>query len=144
MTIVKKRNEFPVFGDMMTNLFEDRFFEPIKKYAALNSPLANISTTEKAFIIQLASPGLSKEAFSIDLKNNNLIISVTPNKEEESDTAKNYTLREFNYGEYKRAFTLPKNADQQAITASYTDGILEIVINKKEDETELVKKIEIA
>ncbi len=142
MTLIKKRNEFPVFGDMMTNLFEERFFEPLKRHTAFHEPFANISMTEKAFIIQLASPGLSKEAFSIDLKNNTLIVSAT--KKENEEQSGNFSLREFNFTAFKRTFTLPKNADQQAITASYTDGILEIVINKKEDEAELVKKIEIA
>lgn len=142
MTLVKKRTEFPVFGDVMTNLFEDRFFEPMKRSILTNMPSVNISENEEAFTIQLAVPGFKKENFEIDLKNNRLIVSAEI-KEENEESKPNFTLREFNYSQFSRSFNLPKNADQSNIKASYTDGILEIVIAKKEQEKLIATKIEV-
>ena len=142
MTLVKKRTEFPVFGDVMTNLFEDRFFEPIKRSIFTHSPSVNIFENEVAFTIQLAVPGFKKENFEIDLKNNRLIVSAEI-KEENEELKPNFTLREFNYSQFSRSFNLPKNADQSNIKAGYTDGILEIVIAKKEQEKLITTKIEV-
>ena len=142
MTLVKKRTEFPVFGDVMTNLFEDRFFEPIKRSIVTHSPSVNIFENEVAFTIQLAVPGFKKENFEIDLKNNRLIVSAEI-KEENQELKPNFTLREFNYSQFSRSFNLPKNADQSNIKAGYTDGILEIVIAKKEQEKLITTKIEV-
>ena len=142
MTLVKKRTEFPVFGDVMTNLFEDRFFEPIKRSIVTHSHSVNIFENEVAFTIQLAVPGFKKENFEIDLKNNRLIVSAEI-KEENEELKPNFTLREFNYSQFSRSFNLPKNADQSNIKAGYTDGILEIVIAKKEQEKLITTKIEV-
>lgn len=142
MTLVQKRTELPVFGDVMTNLFEDRFFQPVKRNFTSTSPSVNLFENETAFTIQLAVPGFSKDQFKIDLKNNRLTVSAAV-QEEKEDVKPNYTLREFNYNEFTRLFNLPKSADQSSIAASYTDGILEIVIAKKEEEKLVSRQIEV-
>lgn len=144
MTIIKNRTELPVFGDMMANLFEDRFFEPIKRFAMQKTPSVNIFEDEASFTIQLASPGLKKEDFTIDLKNNLLSISAGESKKEVEETETKYAVREFNFTHFKRNFNLPKNTNPSEIKAQYTDGILEVVIGKKERESEILKKIEIS
>lgn len=143
MTLIKKRAEFPVFGDAMTNLFEDRFFEPIKRSLVMNSPSVNIFENETAFTIQMAAPGFKKEDFNIDLNNNRLTVSakIESNTEESKP---NFTLREFNYSSFSRSFNLPKNAEKHTIKASYTDGILEILLAKKEEEKVLTTKISVS
>jgi len=140
MTLVKKRSEFPVFGDVMTNLFEDRFFEPIKRSLVMNSPSVNIFENETAFTIQIAVPGFKKEDFNIDLNNNRLTVSAEVESDKE-ESKPNFTLREFNYSTFSRSFNLPKSAEQNNISATYTDGILEILLGKKEEEKLLTTKI---
>lgn len=143
MTLTKKRQELPVFGDMMMNLFDDRFFEPVRKFAPRKLPSVNIFENKEAFNIQLATPGMKKEDFKIDLKNNTLTIAANEKEESEKEEGK-YSIREFNYNTFKRAFTLPKNVDQSKIEARYTDGILEISIAKKEKEAAETKEITIS
>ena len=38
------------------------------------------------------------------------------------------------YGKFTRSFRLPENADEESIKASSKDGVLQLVINKKEAE----------
>ncbi len=142
MTLIKKRQELPVFGDMMANLFEDKFFEPTHRHNARNTPSVNIFEDKKDFTIQLAAPGMKKDDFKIDLKKNTLSISATKESKTEKKEEK-YSLREFNYNSFQRAFTLPKNADKEGITAQYHDGILEVKIGKKEKPVEKTKTISI-
>lgn len=142
MTLIKKRQELPVFGDMMANLFEDNFFQPIQKQKAKNTPSVNIFEDKKEFSIQLAAPGMNKEDFKIDLKKSSLEISAK-NEKKTKNTEEKYSLREFNFSSFSRTFTLPKNADKDGISAQYHDGILEVKIGKKENLEEKAKTISI-
>ena len=90
-------------------------------------------------------PGMKKEDFKISLDRNILTISSEQNSEtEEKNENGKYTRREFNYNAFSRSFTLPSQVvDAENIAASYTDGILKIVIPKKVKEENAVKTIEI-
>ncbi len=51
---------------------------------------------------------------------------------------------EFRYGSFRRSVALPANADEDAVTASYRDGMLTVRIGlKAEKKAELPKKVEI-
>jgi HSP20 family protein len=50
---------------------------------------------------------------------------------------------EFRYGSFSRTLPLPANADEDAVTASYRDGILTISIGLKTDEKGSARKIEV-
>jgi HSP20 family protein len=51
---------------------------------------------------------------------------------------------EFRYGSFSRSLALPVNADEDAVTASYSHGILTISVGLKTEEKAAAKKIEIA
>ena len=95
-------------------------------------PKVNIRETADAFIVEMAVPGLKKSDFQIELDNQVLSIS-TETKEEQENQEKNYTRREFGYASFKRSFTLPESVDEEKINASYSEGILNIHLPKKEE-----------
>lgn len=142
MTIIKKKQEFPVFGDVLSNLFEERFFEPLKQVNTRKTPAVNIFENETEFKIQLASPGMKKSDFDVDVTDSQLTISAEISSEK-NEQETNYSLREFNYSKFSRTFTLPKNCKTEEIGGQYTDGILEITIPKITDSAKGTKKIEI-
>ena len=61
-----------------------------------------------------------------------------------SDKIETKHRSEFRYGSFSRTIGLPAHADEDAITASYRDGILTISIGLKTEEKASAKKIEIA
>ncbi len=54
-------------------------------------------------------------------------------KEESENQTENYTRREFNQSAFTRIFTLPDSVDGERINAEYVDGMLKIMVPKKEE-----------
>jgi HSP20 family protein len=61
-----------------------------------------------------------------------------------SDKIERKHRSEFRYGSFSRTISLPVNADEDAVTASYGDGILEISVGLKTEQKASAKKIEVA
>jgi HSP20 family protein len=137
MKIMRWNNE-PNLYDFWNDFFaNDRSFPAYhKNYSA---PAANITEHEGEFQLELAVPGMNKEDFKIDVENNLLTISSEKEMQNE-EKDKNYTRREFVYGSFSRSFTLPKSVNSDSIEATYKNGILQIVLPKKEEEKVKVKK----
>lgn len=98
----------------------------------MSLPKVNIKETADAFMVEMAVPGLKKSDFHIDLDNQVLSIS-TEMKEESEHKEENYTRREFGYSSFKRNFNLPESVDDEKIDANYKEGILSILLPKKEE-----------
>ena len=118
-----------------------------RNFTAIGSriPSANIEETPKSFKIELAAPGLRKEDFNVELKNN--ILTIASEKEEsseEKDEEGRIRRKEFNFSSFQRSFTLPETANEEKIEATYKDGILHLEVAKKRtDSTKSAKKIDI-
>lgn len=95
-------------------------------------PAVNIKENEDSFEILLAAPGLNKEDFAIEVDENILKVSSEFKQNEEAKEEK-FSRREFNFSSFKRAFTLPETVNEDKIEASYVNGILQLVLPKKEE-----------
>jgi HSP20 family protein len=62
---------------------------------------------------------------------------------ERTDKTEGKHRSEFRYGSFTRSLMLPVNADEDAVTASYRDGILTISVGLKSEKKEPAKKIEV-
>jgi len=106
-------------------------------------PAVNIKEENDKFVLELAAPGMKKDDFKINLDNYQLtILAETKNEKKEKEDS--YTRREFVYNSFSRSFTLPKTIDIDKIKADYRNGILDIVLPKKEEEAKLTKQIKIS
>jgi len=130
----------------MDSLFDDFFYsEP--KYLLEDSnkkgsvitkdnyraPLFDISETDKEYKIALEIPGSKKEDIKVNINDNNLEIKVEHKKEDKKeDKEKGYYSYRKSYCGYYRSFTLPQNIDSNNIDAEYKEGVLQLVIPKKE------------
>ena len=92
--------------------------------------------------IEMDVPGFDKKDISIEANDGYLTITAEKNSEdEEKNENKNYIRRERVYGKVERSFYLG-DLDQDKINAEFKNGILNIVVPKKE-ETSNKKRIEI-
>ena len=96
----------------------------------LNLPKVNIYEDEKSYHIKTVMPGVDKKNVSLSLDNNTLIIFGTTNQENNEELT--LLKSEINFKDFKRRIALPKNSDQQSISANLINGVLEVVIKKKQ------------
>jgi HSP20 family protein len=119
----------PFLNDVFGSIINDTF---LNDKLVSRTPAVNIAETENEFHIELAAPGLKKEDFKINLDKNTLSVS-TEKKEEKVEEGKKISKREYNYNSFVRSFTLPETVDHSKIDAEYTDGILKLIVAKREE-----------
>ncbi|MBN1337871.1 MAG: Hsp20/alpha crystallin family protein, partial [Bacteroidales bacterium] len=83
------------------------------------------------FRLEVAAPGLSKEHFRIDLENDTLTLSSNLHQDLGKDEV--ILRREFCYNVFERSFVLPDSVDTGKIEASHDNGILRIILPKREE-----------
>ena len=144
MDLVKWRNTdlSPSFESFLEPYFSTPDFWP-SNGPRMNVPAVNVSETEKAFELDMAVPGKSKEDFDITVENDTLCISSESETSSETEE-KNFTRKEFSYSSFKRSFRLPENTKGDKIDAKYTDGVLHVIIPKASPTIKKSKTIKVA
>ena len=137
MTIVKRtgnlQNHFPALFDDFLN--RDIFNWGLSNFSDTNTtiPAVNIKETPDNYEVEVAAPGMKKKDFKVLLEGNTLTISSEMATQNEQTEEVRYTSREFSYQSFSRTFTLQKDVvDTEKIQAKYEDGVLQLLIPKKE------------
>ena len=130
--LVKKNLLWPTTSSVDDFLTENLFNLPGMSNGNFLVPKVNIRETDEDFQVELAAPGMKREDFNIELDNDNLIISSERSQNKE-DKDSNYARREFSYESFRRSFYLPNTVEADQIEAKYQDGLLRLVIPKKEE-----------
>ena len=137
-------------AERMPSVFDD-FFKPWNDIfdvgltgRIMNVPAVNITEQKDDYMVSLAAPGLKKEDFKIDLKNDYLTVS-SEKRDKKEETEKGKVVRsEFRYTSFQRSFAMPKEIDISAIKAAHKNGVLTIELPKKvEFKENLSRQIEI-
>ncbi|MEN0003588.1 MAG: Hsp20/alpha crystallin family protein [Bacteroidota bacterium] len=121
---------FPTINKLIDNILNEDFFHipSTNLQWAATLPAVNIRESDQAFTLEVAAPGLSKEAF--DLQVEEQVLTISAKSEGEHTNKANYIRKGFNYQNFKRSFRLPKGIDTAAINAKYEQGVLFIEIPK--------------
>ena len=91
-------------------------------------PAADILETEAGFELQLALPGVAKDAVTIDFQDGQLVVAGERKAPEAGENAPKFRRAETAYGSFRRAFRLPDTVNVKAIGAEMTDGILRVTL----------------
>jgi len=105
------------------------------------TPAVDISETEIELVVRAELPGLSQDNIELNLQDNVLTLKGKKHQEKKEDEEKFHRV-ERSYGTFSRSFTLPVNVNQEAVTATFKNGVLVITLPKAEEAT--LKKIEIS
>jgi HSP20 family protein len=140
----------PVFKTRnLPGLFDEFFDGNLRPNFAMDSiwkstPAVNIFETNEKFEIEIAAPGLDKEDFKIDLKDETLTVSSEKKDKKEEKERGKVVRSEFRYTSFQRSFSLPQEIDVKAINATHKNGILTIELPKRlEYKNNLFRQIEI-
>ena len=93
------------------------------------------------FLLSAELPGFRKEDIHLDVDNNRLTISAQHSNEQETKE-KNFVRRERSYGSYQRSFDISA-VRHEDIVADYKNGILEIMLPKREEAKPVSRRLEI-
>lgn len=121
--------------------FDDFFTRDLSEWGLQNFspsnttlPAVNVFETNDDFTVEMAAPGMDKNDFEIELDNEMLTISSVRENRHEEKEGERFTRREFSYQSFKRSFHLPKSVvDESKIKAEYNNGLLRVVIPKREE-----------
>ena len=121
----------------LPSIFNDFFndeWNPMRT-AMSAAPAINVKESDKAFEIEMAVPGMTKEDFKVHVNDKDqLVVSVEKkNEKKEEDKSSKFLRREFNYTRFEQALLLPENVDREAITAKVCSGVLHVVLPKLDD-----------
>jgi HSP20 family molecular chaperone IbpA len=90
---------------------------------------------DDTYVLRAEMPGIDPDKdVTVSVEDDTLTIR-GERREEEKD--KHH--REFHYGSFTRSITLPRGVKAEEITASYTDGVLEVRVPKAAEESSAVK-----
>ena len=152
MALIRWRNrnwpfrELDELREEMDRLFERAFGRTVPTQREVPmvrgwAPSVDMFEREDEVVVRTEIPGMSKEEINISALGNTLTIS-GERKAKEEIKEDNYYCCERAYGKFQRDITLPQVVDTKNVKASYKNGVLEIILPKKEEAKP--KKIEVA
>lgn len=136
---------FDPFKELRT--LEDRinqaFSTDLSKSVLSNfTPSVNTREGEFAYHIDVDLPGVKKEDISVKVENN--VLTLKGERKSQKEVKKeDYYKMESSFGSFMRSFTIPDNVDAENIHAENKDGVLEIVLPKKEQKNKSAKQIKV-
>ncbi len=103
-------------------------------------PAVNVNEMEDKFHLELVIPGFAKNEVSIEIDKD--LLSIASEMESKDETEKgNCTRREFTKSSFKRTFNIPETVNQEGIEADYKNGILTIILPKKDEALPQPKRV---
>lgn len=95
-------------------------------------PAVDISETDGEYKIDVEIPAVARENINVSVKDGVLTVAGERKVEKEADGKTHRVER--HTGRFCRSFRLPENVDEEGIAATSKDGVLYLVVAKKEKE----------
>jgi HSP20 family protein len=120
--------------DRMTRLIDETLSRIWKDEVVRGvwSPPVDILERGNEVVLKVDLPEVSQEEIDIRVEENTLIIQ-GERKFIKDTPDENYIQIERPYGTFRRAFNIPRLIEQGGIKASYKDGVLRIVLHRKQE-----------
>lgn len=94
-------------------------------------PALDVWETESEIVYALDLPGVAEENISVELDEGALTVSAERERTEEASDERFYRF-ERRFGTFSRTIGLPQGTTEDAIDASYENGVLEVHVRKPE------------
>lgn len=95
-------------------------------------PAVDVSETGDKITVKAEIPGMEAKDIDISMVGDTLTIK-GEKKAEHEEKEENYHLVERSYGSFSRAMKLPVAVDPEKVEATYKNGVLTVVLPKKEE-----------
>ena len=120
----------------MNKLFDYSLYQPeYSDTSILGSqwvPAIDIYDSKDSIKVKVDLAGLKKEDIDVSIQEN--VLTIKGEKKRSSEVKEDAYLRTERFtGTFHRSITLPTEVDQEKVQASFRDGVLELVLPKKEE-----------
>ena len=131
MSLIRWRRPvtLPTVMDEMDRMFDRYFRGPVlgapqgEPYDF--GPAIDVYETDTELVVKAELPGVTKDDIDLTLEDDRLLLKGESRHEEEVDE-EGYHRRELRCGTFRRLIALPAAVDQDAIQATFADGILTV------------------
>jgi HSP20 family protein len=124
------RNQLPSLFDFVDDLFNrDSFL-----LNTISSMKVDIIENDTGFVLKADLPGVKKEDINVNFKDGLLTIEVESKQEQQSQENEKILTMERSFSKKVRSFNFDKNVNEEAIKASYENGVLTLELPKKEQQ----------
>ena len=94
-------------------------------------PPVDVQETADAYMVDAELPGFDEKQIKVQVDGGKLTISSFRYEEKKDEKEGNYLIRERRNVSFNRSFTLPDNADPEAVSAVFKNGVLSLEIKKR-------------
>jgi len=106
------------------------------------APAVDLAETEKGYEVTAELPGMDEK--NIEVKFADGVLTIKGEKQEEKEEKKKgYYLHERSFGSFHRALQVPAGVDSDKIEASFSKGVLTVILPKTAEAQKAEKKIAI-
>lgn len=100
-----------------------------RSLSAMATPVVDIVEHDDNYVIEAEVPGMDESNIEITLSNDVLILK-GEKREEKEEKDRNHYLSERQYGAFERRFQIPTGVDRERIAATFSRGLLKLVLPK--------------
>ena len=126
-------SDFVSLRDAMDQLFQESFIRP-NGWSAMSGQVSmpvDLWETKDAYHLRADLPGMTPEDIEINVTGDTVSLS-GETKAATDVTSDGWLRQERRSGKFQRAFTLPVQIDSNAVTATFTNGVLDLILPKSE------------
>ena len=150
MSFLHFNKDFPIspteFQHEMNRLF-DRFWHGGINTAPLDgqdwAPPMDVLEEDARFVIRVEVPGLDSKDIELSVTDNALTLKGHKACERREGDERNYLQSERRFGSFLRTVRLPVEVDASAVSATCKKGVLEVALNKKEEDRPKAIRVEV-
>ena len=120
------------FNDTFDSMFDDMLRTPFSSggFGAMSTDVQDLGDS---YQLEMELPGYAKEDLKADLKDGYLTITAQHNSEkDEKDEKGKFVRRERYTGHCQRSFYVGEGVKQEDIKASFENGVLKLLVPKKD------------
>jgi HSP20 family protein len=118
--------------EQLNRMFGEGFNRQEESNLTTWAPAVDILETEHELVVKADLPDIDPKELDIRVENNILTIR-GERRFEKQVNEKNYLRVERSYGSFARSFSLANTVNSEAIKADYQNGVLTLVIPKREE-----------
>ncbi|KAK1298728.1 hypothetical protein QJS10_CPB14g01390 [Acorus calamus] len=109
------------------------FFSPLLNHQPMAATPADVKEYPNSYVFVVDMPGVKSGDIKVQVEGDN-VLSVSGERkrdvEEEEEQVVKYVRAERGVGRFTRGFRLPENANVEAISAVFRDGVLVVTVEK--------------